>query len=140
MFKLDDCIGIITSKCAKAMAQAFERRLEEYNITRVQWIAIYYIGEIGGITQRELAEKISTTEPAVARLIDRMEKNELVIREKDKNDRRISTLALTPKGKVLREELIPVGERFSEEIAQIVGEEDLKIFLQVMGKLMDDIK
>lgn len=140
MFNLDDCIGIITSRGAKALAQAFEKRLEAYNITRVQWIAIYYIGEIKGLTQRELADKISTTEPSVARLIDRMEKNELVIREKDANDRRISTLVLTQKGNELREKLIPIGEQFSTDITNAVGKEELEVFIQVMEKMINNIK
>lgn len=140
MFNLDDCIGIITNRVAKSLSKAFGKRLEERGITRTQWIAIYYIGEMKGITQKELAEKMSATEASTARLVDRLEKNELVIRRKDSEDRRITKLTLTDKGKHFREDLIPLGEQFSNDITRGISEEELEIYKNVLGKMIQNIE
>ena len=99
MFNIDDCIGFITNKCSKKISDEFNRRLQEYGVTRVQWIAIFYIGKYdNGISQRELSDLMNVKESSMVRLIDRMEKEELVIRKKNDNDRRITSIFLTDKG------------------------------------------
>ena len=80
MFNLDDCIACITSRSAKKLADCFEKRLNYYNITRTQWIALYYISVNKMITQKQLADKMSLKEPTVVRLLDKMETLGWVIR------------------------------------------------------------
>ncbi|MPN16781.1 hypothetical protein SDC9_164127 [bioreactor metagenome] len=55
MFNLNDCIGVITNKHNKEIIEAFNNRVISHGITRVQWIAIYYIGQNEGITQKQLS-------------------------------------------------------------------------------------
>ena len=115
MFDLDDCIAFITNKSAKRLADEFNRRLQEYGSTRVQWIALFYIGKALEISQKELSDYMDVKESSMVRLIDRMEKEELVVRRKDSEDRRITKIILTDKGKFLREELMPIGEELQNE-------------------------
>ncbi|WP_291570146.1 MarR family winged helix-turn-helix transcriptional regulator [Clostridium sp. UBA4548] len=136
MFYLDDCIGIITSRGTKHIIDAFNNRLAVYNITRVQWIALYYIGRNEGITQKELSEEMDLKESTVARLIDRLEKENTVQRIKDAKDRRISKLYLTEEGKEKREALLPIGENFSNEAIKGISENDLEIFKEVLNKIV----
>lgn len=136
MFNLDDCIGIITSRGTKHIVDAFNNRLAVYNITRVQWIALYYIGRNEGITQKELSEEMDLKESTVARLIDRLEKENTVQRIKDVKDRRISKLYLTEEGKEKKEALLPIGENFSNEAIKGISEGDLEIFKDVLNKIV----
>lgn len=136
MFNLDDCIGIITSRGTKHIVDAFSSRLAAYNITRVQWIALYYIGRSEGITQKELAEEMDLKESTVARLIDRLEKENTVLRIKDKKDRRVTNLYLTEEGREKREELMPLGETFSKDGIKGISEKDLDTFKEVLNKIV----
>lgn len=136
MFNLDDCIGIVTSRGAKQLTEAFTKKLEVHGVTRTQWIATYYIGIEKTITQKELAERINVKEPTVVTLIDRMQKNDLVVRCKDDNDRRITLLSLTEKGMALHKQLLPVGEEFSKQITSGITEDELRIFNEVMAKMI----
>ena len=69
MFSLNDCIGFITNIASKRLSEEFNRRLESYGVTRVNWIAIYYIGDNDGISQRELANKMDVNESSIAEII-----------------------------------------------------------------------
>lgn len=140
MFNLDDCIGIITSRGTKHIVDAFNNRLALYGITRVQWIALYYIGRNEGITQKELSEEMDLTESTVVRLIDRLEKENTVERMKDEKDRRITKLYLTKEGKEKREALLPIGESFSNEANIGISEEHLEIFKEVLNKIVFNVK
>lgn len=139
MFKLEDCIGIVTSKSTKEIVDAFNNRLEDHGITRVQWIALYYIGMNEGITQKDLSDKMDLKESTVVRLIDRMEKEGVIERIKDNKDRRISKLYLTSHGKEKREKVLPIGESFSNEAVEGISEEHLDIFKEVLSKVVSNL-
>ncbi len=139
LFDLDECIAFITNKAAKKMADAFNERLKPLGMTRVQWTALYYLGKCDGISQKELAEKMNIKSSTVARLIDRMENDKLVIRSEDPEDRRAVKLVLTEKGKDLREKLLPEGEKMSKVFANGLTDEEIEIFLKVINKMVENI-
>lgn len=139
MFDLDDCIAFITNKSAKKLADEFNRRLQEHGTTRVQWIALFYIGKAGEISQKELSDYMDIKESSMVRLIDRMEKEELVERRKDSEDRRITKIILTDKGKFLIEELMPRGQEFQDDVLKGISKEDLEVFKEVLQRMTDNI-
>lgn len=139
MFDLDDCIAFITNKSAKKLADEFNRRLQENGTTRVQWIALFYIGKAGEISQKELSDYMDIKESSMVRLIDRMEKEELVERRKDSEDRRITKIILTDKGKFLKEDLMPIGQEFQNTVIKGISKENLEIFKEVLQRMIDNI-
>lgn len=109
-------------------------------VTRVQWIALYYLGKEESISQKELAEKMNIKESSVARLIDRMERDGLVDRIKNEVDKRITNLSLTYKGKEYRLKLLPEGEKFQNLLSEGISDEDMKIFRMVLSKMVCNVK
>ncbi|WDU82004.1 MarR family transcriptional regulator [Caloramator sp. Dgby_cultured_2] len=53
----------------------------------------------GRMSQKELSDKMNIKESTTVRLVDRMEKDGFIVRFKDSNDRRITYIELTEKGK-----------------------------------------
>ncbi|WP_346915779.1 MarR family transcriptional regulator [Clostridium sp.] len=139
MFDLDDCIAFITNKSAKKLADEFNRRLQEHGTTRVQWIALFYIGKAGEISQKELSDYMDIKESSMVRLIDRMEKEELVERRKDSEDRRITKIILTDRGKFLKEELMPIGQEFQNDVVKGISKENLEVFKEVLQRMTYNI-
>ena len=139
MFNIDDCIGFITNKGAKKLADEFNKRVQEYGMTRVQWIALFYIGKSDGIFQKELSDLMNVKESSMVRLIDRMEKEDLVIRKKQANDRRVTSIFLTPKGKELREKVLPLGQEFQDDATKEISSEELDNFKRVLEKMIKNI-
>ncbi|WP_346935047.1 MarR family transcriptional regulator [Clostridium sp.] len=139
MFDLDDCIAFITNKSAKKLADEFNRRLQEHGTTRVQWIALFYIGKAGEISQKELSDYMDIKESSMVRLIDRMEKEELVERRKDSEDRRITKIILTDRGKFLKEELMPIGQEFQNDVVKGISKENLEVFKAVLQRMTYNI-
>lgn len=139
MFDLDDCIAFITNKSAKKLADEFNRRLQEHGTTRVQWIALFYIGKAGEVSQKELSDYMDIKESSMVRLIDRMEKEELVERRKDSEDRRITKIILTDRGKFLKEELMPIGQEFQNDVVKGISKENLEVFKEVLQRMTYNI-
>ncbi|MCG8502709.1 MAG: MarR family transcriptional regulator [Firmicutes bacterium] len=138
MFELDDCVSYIATNAVKKVADAFNKKLMALGITRVQWTALFYLGKYKSISQFELAEKMNIKTSTMARLIDRMEREGYVIRAKEPADRRVTKLVLTDKGRDLREKLIPEGERFSKLVSRDISDEEIRIFISVLNKMVEN--
>jgi DNA-binding MarR family transcriptional regulator len=124
----------------KQVTDVFSRRLEKKGITRKQWVALYYLGKNGFLSQNELGNCMDIKESTVARLIDRMERDELVTRKKNESDRRVSVITLTKKGEEYREKLMPEGEMFSDQVMEGISDEDIATFINVMHKMISNAK
>ncbi|MCJ8013611.1 MarR family transcriptional regulator [Paenibacillus sp. KQZ6P-2] len=139
MFNLNDCIGFITNTASKKIVDAFNVRLQEHQITRVKWIALFFIGEVNNISQKELAQRMNANESSIARLLERMEKDDLCIRTRDTSDRRIIRISLTSKGEQLRAELLPLGQIFHEDATKGISPSELDIFKNVLEKMVSNL-
>lgn len=139
MFDIDSCIGFITNKASKKIAEEFNNRLMSYGITRVQWIALYYLLKDGKASQKELADKMNIKESTIVRLVDRLEKEEYVKRVKEPENRRITYIILTDSGKNRITELIPEGEKMKDSISKGITDEEFETFNRVLQKMIDNI-
>lgn len=139
MFNLDDCIAFITCKGAKDLADSLEKRLNNFNITRSQWIALYYIKNNYMLTQKQLADKMSLKEPSVVRLIDKMEIFGWVNRINNSNDKRMKSLILTDAGNEIETEMLEVVEKFKADVLIGISQEDLDIFKRTLGKMLENM-
>lgn len=80
--------------------------LSDYDITPPQFNALLTLIEYDGLTIGELSSKMYLACSTVTDLLDRMERNELVIRVKDEKDRRIVRIEVLDKGNDLIEKIL----------------------------------
>ncbi|EXG87241.1 DNA-binding transcriptional regulator, MarR family [Lacrimispora sphenoides] len=140
MFNLDDCIAFVTCKGAKDLADTLEKRLNNFNITRSQWIALYYIENNNMITQKQLADKMSLKEPSVVRLLDKMELYGWVNRISSNDDKRMKFLMLTDSGKEIETAMLDVAEKFKSDVLNGISHEDLDVFKSTLNKMLINIE
>ena len=77
------------------------------DLTGPQLTVVKMLEQIGDLSLSELSERIRAQNSTVTGIIDRMERENLVSRERSKEDRRVVYIKLTAKGRRLAEE-IPV--------------------------------
>jgi len=138
-FDLDKWVGHITEIAMKQISDAFSRRLQNTGITRIQWIALYYVKINKVISQRELSNLMNVKDSSAGRLIDRLERDGLIKRERNDQDRRIIYIILTKKGDDLITEILPYGEKFNYDLISGIEEEDLIIFDRVLKKMLSNV-
>lgn len=136
MFDLYDCAAFITNKTSKMLSERLEARMAVYHVTRTQWLAMYFINKTPDMTQNELAESLGTKGSTVVSLLDRMERDGLIIRTTVAEDRRVRHLMLTPKGRKLTEKLTSVAEQFKEDAIKDLSEEELDTFKFVLATMI----
>lgn len=111
--------------------------LSDFNITPPQFDALQYLIDEGSMTISELSSKLFLAPSTITDLIDRMEKNKLVIREKSTEDRRLVKVKVLSKGYNLIDNVINIRREFVNRLLEDMPSEDrLKLvnYLQILNK------
>ncbi|MBP1947707.1 MarR family winged helix-turn-helix transcriptional regulator [Virgibacillus litoralis] len=90
--------------------------LNNYPITSPQFIALQWLIEEGDLTIGELSNKNGLAFSTTTDLVDRMEKNELVERIRDINDRRVVRIHVLKKGNSIIQEVIQKRQEYLGEV------------------------
>jgi MarR family transcriptional regulator, transcriptional regulator for hemolysin len=137
----DESIGLFTSNTVKNIIRFLSANIKNFDITPEQWTVLKRLSENDGINQKELAVKAEKDQPTVTRILDILERKELIIKKKNKDDRRSFILFITDKGIAVKEELSPIIEEIWEEkILTGISEEDLEVYRSVLVKLNENIE
>lgn len=106
-----------------------------YPVTHEQWSILIRLWEEDGLTQNKLASLTGKDQPSVSRLINSLEKNELVMRFPHPVDKRTNLIFLTDKGKKLQVGLIEQAQTTIEQISGGIEKNDLEHFLRVLSQI-----
>ncbi|AMO86282.1 DNA-binding MarR family transcriptional regulator [Solibacillus kalamii] len=109
--------------------------LSNYTITPPQFIALQWLHESGDMTIGDLSTKMYLAFSTTTDLVDRMEKNELVQRVRDENDRRVVRIHLLPEGERIIEEVIFKRQNYLRDITQEFNAEEFEQLSRTLQKL-----
>ncbi len=108
-------------------------------VTVCHWYYLRILSEHDGLTQRELSEKVGVHPNTAVPALDNMEKHGLVKRVRHASDRRRMCVHLTPKGRRLRDEMVPdVKAMVTRSIAGLTPAE-LDAFFKVIYRIEQNL-
>lgn len=110
------------------------------DLTGPQLTVVKLLEAFGDLSLSELSEKIRAQNSTVTGIIDRMERENLVTRERSKEDRRVVYIKLTAKGRDLARE-IPVEpmEVFKGALETLTAQE-MRDLLRIMTKVAKRVR
>ena len=110
-------------------------------VTKEQWIVLKILNEDNdGIIQNELAFITNRNKATLTRLINVMEKHNLVTRIPSKNDARKNLIYVTKTGKQLFIKMKPLMLSSIESFQKGISQEEKTIFINVMKKIQTNLK
>ena len=119
----------------RLFAATLEPLVSRDGVTVCHWYYLRILSEFDGLNQRELSQKVGVHPNTAVPALDNMEKHGLVKRVRDANDRRRMCVHLTPKGRRLRDEMIPgVSAMVFRSIANVTPSE-LDTFFDVIKRI-----
>ncbi|MCM3572106.1 MULTISPECIES: MarR family winged helix-turn-helix transcriptional regulator [Mesobacillus] len=114
--------------------------LSNYTITPPQFIALQWLFEDGDMTIGELSNKMFLACSTTTDLVDRMEKNELVVRVKDPNDRRVVRIHLLDEGERIIDEVIKKRQLYLQEVLKDFSGEEIVSLKEGLAKLHQEMR
>ena len=110
--RLDNQICFRLYTAARLITQAYTPMLSELGITYPQYLVLMVLWEQDAVPVNDIARRLLLETNTVTPLLQRMERQGLVIRERGEQDRRRQFVSLTEKGRAMEEQaysLIPRG-------------------------------
>lgn len=134
--------AILNGKVSAAINRKLSRNFRQsgMEITPEQWTVLIFLWRKDGVTQQELCNATFKDKPSMTRLIDNMERQHLVVRISDKNDRRTNLIHLTKDGKDLEERARIVANQTLQEALEGINVEELSVSQEVLRKIFFNTK
>ena len=114
-------------------------KLEKLGLYRGQPPLLEILFEKDGITQKEILKQLRVTKATISKTISRMVAKEFLIIKKDPNDKRITRVFLTEKGKNLRADLEEIKLEMANTILIGFSEKEKKDFEKLLKKVRKNL-
>ena len=129
-------LWISLARCYTTYARAVTSKVQEYGLTTPQFGILEALYHLGPLSLGELADKLLVTGGNVTYVMDRLEAQDLVYRDRSPEDRRVIQAKLTENGRALIAEVFPGHGEFIESLAGHLtpGEQEtLRVLLKKFG-------
>ena len=127
-------------KAREAVMRKFSPSLKEHNLSAQQWRVIRILVESDKLEITELAEKCHLLMPSISRIIQNLEKRQLIQREAVPGDQRSSAIVITPQGKKLFELIAPISEERYQYITERFGYGKLELLYELLDELINKLE
>ncbi|MET0868496.1 MAG: MarR family transcriptional regulator [Pseudorhodoplanes sp.] len=106
----NDRLAHLVKDATRALLRALQMRLTAHDVSLGQWTFLRILWERDGVTQRELSEQAGVMEPTTFSALKTMETLGYIVRRQVPENRKKVFVYLTPKGRMLKDKLVPLAE------------------------------
>jgi DNA-binding MarR family transcriptional regulator len=141
-FKKGELYSFVTGKASTAIARRLQKKFNNagLNLTIEQWSVLYHLWKEDGISQQQLCNATFRDRPSITRLVDNLEKLQLVKRVASENDRRINKIHLTKQAFKLQEQTMSLAEETLNDALDGVPSPQISLCREVLQKVYDNLK
>jgi MarR family transcriptional regulator for hemolysin len=126
-------VGFIVNRTAKAFVKSLDLELrEKVGVTTGQWKVIVMLINEDGLTQKVIAERLGLEGPTLIPIIDKMEKDDLVVRKVDATDRRNNRIYRTERANKLWDSMVECALKIRQVSIKDIPEENIEITKNVL--------
>lgn len=126
--------GAINRTVLKTFAQ------EGLDITTEQWTILSCLWDKDKIIQQDICDLTQKDKPSVTRLIDNLEKKNMVKRVSDPADRRNNLIHLTPRGVALKQKTTDVVYAIVNHALEGISDEELTGAKDILVRIMSNLR
>ena len=137
-----ESLGLEAVLAIQVTAAYYEQLMSEllgrYGITIEQYNVLRILRGVhpNGHPRYEISERLIRRAPDVTRLLDRLEREGLIERVRDDNDRRLSITRITKTGLTLLDEIEPERLTQQNEVTTRVSDADLRHLVRICNQLV----
>lgn len=126
------------SKIYRAMQRELNKRLDKIGLTYLDFLVLKALTE-GPATMVALSKRFYVTQSAMTIAIDRLERENLVKRERDRQDRRVIYVKITEDGLMALQEGIEIYTSLAEEVLQGIESKEIEQTVSTLEKVLQKI-
>jgi len=133
----NDVLCLLLDQASRAIVRRMQARLVHsgHDVTVEQWMILLLLWLQEGVSQQYIADFIGKDKGTISPQIDGLERRGLVTRRTGDQDRRQKLVYLTPVGRNLQDDLIPIGIENMAEAQAGIDPQALATCKQVLREL-----
>jgi DNA-binding MarR family transcriptional regulator len=136
---LEEELFLNIQRTADAMLQEMLDVLRPFGLSPTQYNVLRILRSAGdsGVTCKDIGARMIARDPDITRLLDRLERRNLLTRNRAKEDRRFVAIRITSEGLDLLRELDAPIERKQLALMQHMGKEQLHSTVELLEQLRE---
>jgi len=140
--KLQKALPFLIHACYQQIRSATYKEFSAHGLelTPEQWIVLVQLWTKDGQSQSALSELTLRDAPTMSRILDTMQKGDLVTRVVDADDARSRLVKLTKTGKALQAKLVPVAKKLVARLELDISERDLETTHRTLAKMLENLR
>ena len=131
--------GYMANWAARLFARAIDKRLKAIGVSSGQLPVFFALGGGQTLSQKALTEVAAIEQPTMAATLSRMERDGLIARRPDPDDRRSSLVALTPEAMVKAAAVREATAEVNALALSHLGEEQRRAFLDALATVVETL-
>ena len=141
-FRKGELYSFITGKASIAISRRLQKKFNSagLNLTIEQWSVLYQLWKQDGSSQQDLCLGTFRDKPSITRLVDNLEKLQLVKRVASVSDRRINLVYLTKQGIKMEEQTMELAEETLNEALTGIPSDNINLCKEILQQVYDNLK
>lgn len=132
--------GVLAGEIARLYAAALQRTLMPLGLSRAQFVVLGELWLTDGMTQKELASRLSLEQATTANTLARMERDDLVTRKPHPDDGRSQQIWLTGTAKELQAPATRAAIEADSLVAAGLPAAERELFLSMLGRVAANLR
>ena len=137
MNEFQQSVPMLFYRALHGIMPPFRRLFAEHDLTEQQWRVIRVLWQQDHQPLLKLAELTLLPSPSLVGVVDRMERDGLVVRQRSSEDRRVVQVRLTDRGRELQEQVAPQVEGIYRTLETKLDAEEWQVLRRALSKLGD---
>ncbi|MBW3540533.1 MAG: MarR family transcriptional regulator [Planctomycetes bacterium] len=138
-YDFEESVGCWVATTSHALRRALDVELAREGITFRQWEVLAWLACEGGLSQSELAERMSIEAPTLAGILARMERDGWLDRESCPDDRRKKRIRVSHKAEAVWERMVACCRRVREQATRGIPAGDLAFFKETCARIRENL-
>jgi MarR family transcriptional regulator, organic hydroperoxide resistance regulator len=132
-------IGKLLRRAHRSYSRRLQDELAAHGVSLAQYLHLRELWDLNGITQNELSQKVGIEKASSTAVLDALEKNGLILRVRNAQDRRKVNVYLTPAGRNIRDVLSPAAKGVATQAVSDLSAAELDLLFSTLDRMITNL-
>jgi DNA-binding MarR family transcriptional regulator len=135
-----ESLGYLTRYSHRALVKVLSQKLERHRLLAAQWSVLRVLWRQEGLTQVELADAMRVEKASLTGLINGMERAGLIVRRRNRDDRRKINIRLTARGRRLEREVLPYAAEIDRQATRGLTADETETLKALLARIIANLE
>jgi DNA-binding MarR family transcriptional regulator len=139
-FRKSESAGYLANHMARLFALGLQERIRPLGLAPAQFMTLLELWNEENLTQKDLVQRLDIEQATIANTLNRMQRDGLITRHANPDDRRAQLIRLTEKARALREDATRAAQAQNEKALAGFSPGERETFLAMMTRAIDAMR